>query len=318
MEISCANATIPADPCATRAPTLPTQRHRTPMRSLAIAATQPSFQIVSVLGYGRNFLHNRRSSIGHPQTWKRCLWRIFLQRIALLDQLVDSLQLCDRWTLWLCLGLCLQLEETCLVFPQFCLENQFLFVGFGNHGLCPNTALLGPLEETLPCLDSLVHQQNLGVRACTANSCLKRGGQRIAFSQRSDSSLQSFDQTCLGGEERLVLRCQKATVSLSHCLVGCGSPLGTADWLRLRHLLLACLRPLLRLWAGTTDDLHSPVHNKCLRPSPQYHEQQKRENRTHHAEAMEILSSCTSTSSARSPCDFRLQADVTICDLRKL
>ena len=47
---------------------------------------------------------------------------------------------CDRWTLCLCLGFCLQLEEMSLALPQFCLENQFLFVRFGNHCLCPNKA----------------------------------------------------------------------------------------------------------------------------------------------------------------------------------
>ena len=85
-----------------------------------------------------------------------------------------------------------------------------------------------------PCLDTLV-RENLGLRACTAKGCLQRCGQRIAFSQRSDSSLQSFDlQTCLGGGcfwGRLVLRCRRA-LSRSHCLVGCGCPLETADWLR--------------------------------------------------------------------------------------
>ena len=138
---------------------------------------------------------------------------------ALLDQLVDfALQLCNRWTLWLCLGLCLQLEEACFAFLQLCLENQFLFLGSGNHGLCPNEALLGPFEETLVCLDSLVHRENLGLRACTGEGCLQQGAQWIAFSQRSDSSLQSFHlQICLGSGcfwEATGAALQKPAVSL--------------------------------------------------------------------------------------------------------
>ena len=113
---------------------------------------------------------------------------------------------------------------------------------------------------------------------------------RIAFPQRSNGSS--------GG----ATGAPQGTVSLplSHRLwvkrlTGCASG----------HLLLAW--PLLRLWVGATDDLHPPIHCRCLRPSPWHHERQKKgETLTHRSDLARALARLRKNSSLLRPATTHL------------
>ena len=112
----------------------PWQHPRTPIRS-GTRNCGNSFQILSVLGHGKNFLRNGWNSIGNPHTWKHFLRKIGLQHVSF-------------WTNWTVFFFA-SLRRTCK-----CKRH----VSPSHNSSARTTSLPRKRnEKTLACLDSLVH-----------------------------------------------------------------------------------------------------------------------------------------------------------------